>query len=186
MSNEHSLSSRPSAGRVLETARLFIERFDASDAEFILCLLNEAAFLQYIGDRGVRTVEDATAYLERGPIASYERHGFGLWRVSLKGGGPIGMCGLLKRDTLPDVDIGYAFLAASWGNGYAREAVDAVVQHARERLGLARLLAIVSPGNDRSVRLLDRAGFEAAGTTRLPPAEHDVLLFERWLEAHTR
>ena len=127
---------------VLETERLFLRGLDVSDAPFILTLLNEASFLRYIGDKKVRTMQDAEQYILNGPVASYERHGFGLCLVELKQTHtPIGICGLLKRDELPHADIGFAFLPDFWNKGFAYEAAAAVMNDARERLNLDRILA---------------------------------------------
>ena len=112
---------------VLETERLVLRRLCSDDAEFILELLNQPSFLRYIGDKGVRNAEDAVQYIQTGPQASYERFGFGLYLVELKETGvSIGMCGLLKRDSLPDVDVGFAFLSDYWLQGYAFESAAAV------------------------------------------------------------
>ena len=105
--------ARPSVP-VIETPRLALHRLTTDDADFILELLNEPSFLRYIGDKGVRTREDACQYILAGPMASYDRFGFGLYRVERKDSGePIGMCGLLKRESLEDVDVGFAFLPGS-------------------------------------------------------------------------
>lgn len=150
---------------VLKTERLILRHFNVDDdAPFILTLLNEPSFLQYIGDKKVRTIEGARQYLSDGPLASYERHGFGLYLVELKDSNTaIGMCGLLKREELPDPDIGFAFVPEFWNRGYAFEAAGAVMNYARERLKLDRLLAIVNPDNYASIKLLERLGFEFAG-----------------------
>ena len=150
---------------VVETKRLRLRHFTADDAEFVLRLLNEPSFLQNIGDRGVRDVDDAVRYLENGPIASYAQHGHGLNAVLLKESGePIGMCGLLKREQYDDVDVGYAFLPEFWGQGYAVEAASAVLEHGRRTLGLTRAIALVSPGNAGSVRVLEKLGFAFSRT----------------------
>ena len=142
---------------VVETERLILRRFQLDDAPFILTLLNEPSFLQYIGDKKVRTLEDAREYLSNGPIASYERNGFGLNLVELKDPhASIGMCGLLKREELPEPDIGFAFLPDFWSKGFAYEAAAAVMNDARERLKLRRILAIVNPDNYASIKLLHR------------------------------
>lgn len=152
----------------LLTDRLELREFDAGDAAFILRLLNEPSFLRHIGDRQVRTLDDARRYIETGPAASYARHGFGLYRVGLREAGTaIGMCGLLQRDTLPHPDLGFAFLPAYWSRGYARESAQAVLRDARVRLGLGRILAITSPDNDSSGRLLLRLGFRYESTQPL-------------------
>ncbi len=144
----------------IETERLELVEFTEEDAEFVLQLVNEPSFLRYIGDRGVRTLADARKYIADGPVAGYARHGHGLLRVVRKAGGvAVGMCGVLKRDTLPDPDIGFSFLPAYWSQGYAFESAAAVMKHAREILGLGRILAITTQDNIPSMRLLDRLGF---------------------------
>jgi len=165
---------------VLETERLVLRRLTADDAGFILELLNDPAFLRYIGDKGVRTRADACRYIETGPVASYERHGFGLYRVELKDGGePIGMCGLLKRDYLPDVDIGFALLPRHRSKGYAFESASAVLAHARDTLGLKRVLAITSPDNVASIGLLADLGFRFERMARPAENEPEVKVFLR-------
>jgi len=162
----------------LATERLRLRPFDLGDAAFALRLLNEPGFLRHIGDKGVRTLEDARAYLADGPLASYARHGFGLLAVVPRAGGePLGMCGLLKRDVLPDPDVGFALLAAHEGRGYAFEAASAVLADARERLGLARIVALVAPDNARSIRLLERLGMFPEGAVRLAEGDAPCRLF---------
>ncbi|MDX1546742.1 MAG: GNAT family N-acetyltransferase [Rhodothermales bacterium] len=145
---------------ILETERLVLGTLTPEDEAFILDLLNQPSFLRFIGDRGVRTRADARAYIQNGPLQSYARHGFGLYRVALKGGAsPIGICGLLKRDSLEHPDLGFAFLPAYWSKGYASEAARAVLGFARETLGLHRILAITSVENEASMALLRKLGF---------------------------
>ena len=161
---------------VLETERLVLRWVTIDDAPFILELLNEPSFLEFIGDKGVRNLDDARNYILTGPVASYQRFGFGLYLVVLKPDAtPIGMCGLLKRDTLPDVDVGYAFRPDFWSRGFAFEAAAAVLAHGREAFGLARIVAITSPDNAASKALLLKLGlrFEAA----LVLADKDTHLF---------
>jgi [ribosomal protein S5]-alanine N-acetyltransferase len=164
---QRAKTARGSAGLVAETERLELREFTAADAPFVLRLLNEPSFIHNIGDRGVRTADDASRYLRDGPIASYAQHRHGLYLVALKSSSqPIGMSGLLKRDEVHDVDLGYAFLPEFWSNGYAREAAVAVLGIARE-LRLPRIAAFVSPGNAASIRLLQKLGFVHAGETKL-------------------
>lgn len=145
----------------IETERLVLRRLTLDDAEFILGLLNEPSFLQYIGDKGVRTLDDARDYVLKGPIATYEKHGFGLYLVLLKAGQiPIGMCGLLKRDTLPDVDIGFSYLPQFWGKGYALESALAVLDEGKCVFGLERIVGLVKPGNQGSIRVLQKLGMK--------------------------
>ena len=165
--------------QVLDTERLSLHRLTFDDAEFILRLVNEPSWLEFIGDKGVRSLEDARHYLGTGPMASYERHGFGLYLVKRKSDGErLGMCGLIKRDALPDVDIGFAFLPEHWGKGYAHEASAAVLEHAQRDFKLARILAITSPHNDSSIRVLERIGLRFERLMELAPGD-PVKLFAR-------
>ena len=163
---------------VLETERLLLRPFTVDDAEFILTLLNEPSFLRYIGDKHVRNLEDARQYILNGPVASYERNGFGLCLVKLKTSNtPIGMCGLLKREELPDPDIGFAFLPDFWKQGFGLEAATAVLNDARERLRLQRILAITSLDNEASIKLLERLLFRFEKITNLSANGEQVKLF---------
>jgi RimJ/RimL family protein N-acetyltransferase len=163
---------------VLRTPRLDLRKMSENDAGFIIELLNDADFVRYIGDKGVRTVEDAVQYLETGPIASYQRFGFGLYLVEVRETGEaIGMCGLLKRDTLEDVDIGFAYLPRHRSRGYAVEAATAVLRHARASLGLGRIVAITSQDNEGSARVLKKVGFKYERLIRQPHDENELKLF---------
>src|SRR5438309_9403998 len=163
---------------ILETDRLRIRRLSQDDAVFILRLLNQPSFIQNIGDRGVRTLDDARAYILKGPVASYEKFGFGLWMVETKPRAtPIGICGLLKREVLEDVDIGYALLPEFWSQGYALEAACAVVLYAREKLGLKRVAAVTNSDNQSSIRLLEKIGFKYERMVRLSEDAAEIKLF---------
>ena len=170
----------------LETPRLRLRRMTEDDAPFVLELLNQPSFLRYIGDKGVRTLEDARQYVRTGPAASYERHGFGLYVVELKGAGPdaggaqpLGINGLLRRDYLDAPDIGFAFLPRAWSQGYARESAEAVLAEGRERFGLRRVLAITSPDNEASIGLLARLGFRFERRVRPTPGEGEINVYAR-------
>jgi ribosomal-protein-alanine N-acetyltransferase len=166
------------ARTVLETERLVLRRMTLNDDAFIRTLLNEPSFLRYIGDRGVRTLDDARRYIADGPLASYDRVGFGLYVVETKDDGmPIGICGLLKRDTLEHPDIGFAFLPWFWSRGYAFESATAVLQYSRTSLGIGTIFAIASPENDASIKLLQRLGFAYEGTRRLSEGASEVKVF---------
>jgi RimJ/RimL family protein N-acetyltransferase len=163
---------------VLETERLRLRQLSTDDAEFVLELLNEPSFLRYIGDRGVRNLEDARQYILNRVITSYERNGFGLYLVELREGRtPIGISGLVKRATLPDADIGFAFLPAYWSKGYALESAAAVMNYARDGLGLNRILAITSPDNEASARLLGKIGLQFERLIKLSEDAEEVKLF---------
>lgn len=149
------------AAPVLETARLALRRLVPADAPFILELLNDPSWLRFIGDKNVRSLEDARAYIQNGPMKMYAERGFGLWLVERKADRePLGICGLVKREQLADVDLGFAFLPRHWLQGYARESAEGVLAHARTSVGLRRIVAITSPGNEASCRLLERVGFQ--------------------------
>ena len=163
-----------------ETARLRLRRQTLADAPAVLALLNDPDFIANIGDRGVRTLDEAQRYIEAGAIASYAAHGFGLWLVERKAdGAPLGVCGLVKRPQLPNVDLGYALLPAFRGQGYAREAVAATLEHAHSAHGLTRLIAVVDPANAPSRRLLEAFGFAFERMVRMAPEEPEILLLAR-------
>lgn len=161
----------------LITARLTLREFVDADAPFIVTLLNQPSFIQFIGDKGVRSVDDAKKYITSGPIESYQRHGFGLYLVELKDRKPIGMCGVLKRESLPDPDLGFAFLPQYWGKGYAFEAASAALDQARDFFRLARILAITNPDNDASIKLLGKLGFQFERVMKLSSDADEVKLF---------
>src|SRR5882762_9329715 len=163
---------------ILETDRLQLRRLSLDDAEFILRLLNEPSFIQNIGDRGVRTIDDARGYIIQGPITSYEKFGFGLWMVETRSPiAQIGICGLLKRDVLDDVDIGYALLPEFCSQGYALESASAVISYATEKLGLKRVLAVTNSDNQSSIRLLEKMGFKYERMVRLSADSAEIKLF---------
>ncbi len=165
---------------VFETQRLSLRRFEAEDAEFVLALVNDPSWLRFIGDKGVRTLEQARDYIESGPKAMYARTGFGLYLVQVRETGvPVGMCGLIKRDALDDVDIGFAFLDAFRGQGYAQEAAAGTLEHGRSAYGLTRIVAIVKPDNDRSIRLLGKLGMSPERRLTLPGSDAELELFAR-------
>ena len=163
---------------VIETERLVLSRLSADDAEFILELLNEPSFLRFVGDKGVRTLDDARTYINGGPVDSYERFGFGLYLVVLKDdGSPIGICGLVKRDSFENADIGFAFRPAYWSKGYAVESTAAVLAYATTVLGLKRVIAITSPDNLKSIHVLEKIGLRFEKMARLSENGADLKLF---------
>jgi ribosomal-protein-alanine N-acetyltransferase len=163
---------------VIRTARLQLREMELRDGEFILQLLNEAAFLRFIGDKGVRTLSDARDYIRKGPMDSYRRFGFGLYLASLRDGGtPIGICGLVKRDNLADVDVGFAFLSRYWSQGYATESAAAVLGDGWERLQLPRIVAITAPDNHGSIAVLERIGLRFERMIRLTENSEELKLF---------
>ena len=146
--------------QVLQTPRLTLRPLTPDDAAFIVELVNDPSWLRFIGDKNIRDVEGARRYLAEGPIRMYEQHGFGMLCVeSRETGERVGVCGLVKRDKLEDVDLGYALRPRHWGQGLAREAAVEVMRHATEDLGMRRVVAITAPGNAASQRLLEKLGF---------------------------
>ena len=166
---------------MLATSRLFIRPFIEDDAAFIVDLLNDPDWLRFIGDRKVRSLDDARVYLRNGPIAAVARNGHGLMQVLLRADDgcevPIGMCGLIKREGLADVDLGFAFLPAWRQQGYAREAAEAVLRHGRDQLGLGRVVAITLPDNVASTRLLISLGMRFDSMMQLPPDPQPLALY---------
>jgi RimJ/RimL family protein N-acetyltransferase len=156
---------------ILETERLRLREVTFADAAFIVRLLNDPAWLEFIGDRGVRTEEDARTYLTNGPLKMQREHGFALWVVEGKAdGAATGVCGLLQRPALDDVDLGYAFLPEFRGRGLAREAAAAVLAHGARVHGLRRIIALTAPNNASSIRVLEALGFTFERTIPFPTA----------------
>jgi RimJ/RimL family protein N-acetyltransferase len=163
---------------VAQTERLTLRRLTGQDAEFMLEVLNDPSFLRFIGDRGVRTAEQARDYILKGPVESYERLGYGMYLAELKDRHvPIGLCGLVKRDYLPQPDIGFAFLPAFRSKGYAFEAANALIKHAREEVGLSQVLAITSQDNVASISMLRKLGFGFERLIHAPGEEALINLF---------
>jgi len=164
--------------RVLETERLSLRQLAADDAAFMLELLNDPSFILNIGDRGVRTEDDARRYVLNGPAASYAKHGYGLYLVELKATGePIGICGLVKRDYLDDPDVGFAFLPRFRLTGYAYESATAVSAYAFGTLGVQRVLAIAAPDNAGSQRVLEKIGLRFERMITPPGESREIRLF---------
>jgi RimJ/RimL family protein N-acetyltransferase len=163
---------------VLQTDRLALREFSTDDDAFVLDLLNQPSFLHYIGDRGVRTLEDARTYISRGPLTSYGELGYGLYVVTLKDDStPMGMCGIVHKPWLNAPDIAYAFLPQFEGRGYASEAAHAVLEHARRQFGLAVVLGVVTFDNAGSIRVLEKLGFAHESTVIDPRTNTQLLLF---------
>ncbi len=160
----------------LTTERLTIRQLTPADAPFMLALLNSPLWLRFIGDRNVHTLEDAARYIENGAMQSYEQHGFGSYRVSLRDTGEvIGTCGLFRRDTLPDIDLGFAFLPGYEWKGYGYESASAVLAYATNELKLARLTAFCNPENRASIALIEKLGFQFE--RRIQYGEKESLLY---------
>lgn len=165
------------AASILETERLTLVELNTDDAPFVLRIVNEPSWLQYIGDRGVRNMNDARQYILDGPVKSYKEHGFGLYLAKLKNGTPIGLCGLLKREALEDVDVGFAFLPEYTGHGYAYESASAVMEYGRTALGLGRIVAITAMDNHKSIKLLQKLGLSFEKVIKLDKDEEECKLF---------
>jgi [ribosomal protein S5]-alanine N-acetyltransferase len=162
---------------LIQTERMLLRQLDEGDAAFILQLLNEAAFLKFIGDKGVRNLEDARAYIREGPQQSYQQHGFGLYAACLRDATPIGICGLLKRAGLDDVDVGFAFLERYRRQGYAVEAAAAALAYGRQTLNLRRVVAITSKDNVGSIAVLKRIGLVFERMITMSPDREELKLF---------
>jgi len=183
--------------KILETERLVLREVDAGDDAFMLDLLNQPSFIRYIGDRHVRDLEQSRTFIESRYRASYRDNGFGLYAVELKSehtdenasgqnirnpkpdipNQVIGICGFVRRDTLPDADIGFAFLPQFEGKGYAFESASAVMDYGKNVLGLKRVLAITSLDNDSSIKLLGKLGFKFDRLVTLGSDTEEIRLF---------
>jgi ribosomal-protein-alanine N-acetyltransferase len=162
----------------IETSRLKLRWLDLTDADFIYRLVNDPHWLRFIGDKQVDDLDGARGYIEAGPRAMYRQFGFGLNRVALKDSDTaIGICGLLQRESLPHPDLGFAFLPEYRGQGYAREAADAILQHAYLILRRMQVAAIVNPDNLSSIKLLDKLGFRIDKQIQIEPNQESVDLY---------
>ena len=164
----------------IQTERLVLRELTIADAPFILELLNEPDWLRFIGDKGVKTLAEATNYIQSGPQQMYAACGMGLLLTELKADAtPVGICGLIKRDNLPDVDIGFAFLSRFGGAGYAVEAAQALVLHAKQNLHLNRVVATTLAKNLKSIKLLERIGLKFEQMLQLEKNAPELMLFAR-------
>jgi len=164
--------------KILETERTILREVTKDDGEFILDLLNQPSFIRYIGDRNVRTLEQARDYIESRFMESYKKFGFGMWAVDLKEmHAPVGICGFVKRESLPDADIGFAFLPQYEKKGYAYESAVAVMEYGKSVLGLKTILAITSLDNESSGKLLEKINFKFERLIKLPPENEELKLF---------
>lgn len=174
----HSRNANELPQVIIETDRLILRQLTVDDAEFILELLNDPGWLRYIGDRGIRNLADARQYIVDGPVASYQRNGFGLYLVESKDSKmPMGICGLIQREELEDVDIGFAFLPQFGRKGFAFEAASAVMDHAAYELGIQRIVAITSWDNLRSIKLLEKLGMQFQEIIKLSEDDPGTRLF---------
>ncbi len=163
---------------IIETERLIIRKFIVDDADFMLKLLNTPNWLRFIGDRNVRTLEQAEQYLINGYIRSYQDFGFGFYVVSLKETQEsIGICGIVKREGLEDVDIGFAFFQKFMGKGYGYESASAVLNYALNKLKIKRIVAIVDPENVVSIALIKKIGMQFERMIRVSPKDIELMLF---------
>jgi len=163
---------------IYETNRLRLKEFTLNDSEFIVELLNSPGWLQFIGDRNINTEEQAKNYLENGPIKSYKENGYGLWLVEKKDDSiAIGMCGIIKRETLDHPDIGFAFLPGFIGKGYAFEIASATMEYAKHQLNISKILAITVSNNSKSIRLLEKIGLKFIKPINFPVSKEELLLY---------
>lgn len=163
---------------IVETSRLILRHIAIQDATFILALLNDSSFLQYVGDKQVRNIESAQNYILEGPVASYQIYGYGLYLVELiETREPIGICGVIKRDFLDHAELGFALMPGYRGNGYAFESALATVDFARDKLRLTQIIAITDPGNVNSIKLLEKLGMTFDKRLELPGADKQLNLY---------
>ncbi len=167
--------------QILETERLILRQFTLDDAAFILELLNTPTWLRFIGDRGVHSIEDAENYLRNGSLKSYAENGFGFYAVVEKESKKaIGMCGLIKRDTLPDIDIGFAFVPNLISKGFGYEIASATLDYAFNVLKIKRIVAIVNPENEKSIGLIKKIGMQFEEMIKFGEEAKELMLFSKY------
>ena len=177
---ENKVNNSIEMNMIFETARVRVRvrEFSLDDTAFVIELLNSPGWQEYIGQRDVKTKEQAESYLQNGPFKSYREHGFGLWLVEKKDGPEaIGMCGIIKRDPLENPDIGFAFLPEHAGKGYAFEAASATLSFAGDRLGISTMWAVTLPNNKKSIRLLEKIGLTFIRTVTFPGGQEELCLY---------
>ena len=162
---------------IVETPRLRIRELTVDDAEFIFGLVNEPSFLENIGDKGVRNLEDARQFILEGPWASHRERGYGQFLVELKDGDPIGVCGVLYREALDVSDIGCAFLPQYWRRGYALEAARAVMEYGRSTLGIEKIVGLTSEENIASIKALEKLGMSFERTVKMSDDDPGTALY---------
>ena len=176
--------SAPMNATVLRTRRLSLRRFELADAPFMFELVNQRSFKEFIGDKGVATLDDARSYIEDGPLAAYDERGYGPYMVEDSGNGvAVGMCGLFKRENLEHPDLGFAFLERYFKRGFALESSLGVMRYADEVLGLPVLTAIVDPGNARSIALIEKLGFGFDGMYSVPEEQKELRYYTYHFES---
>ncbi|OUR93963.1 GNAT family N-acetyltransferase [Flavobacteriales bacterium 34_180_T64] len=166
---------------IAETERLLISKFTLADAPFFLELVNTPNWIKYIGERNINTIAQAEDAIKKGHLKSYKTHGFGFYTLQLKSENnkTIGTCGLIKRETLEYADIGFAMLPNYEGKGFGYESSMAILKLANELFKLKKVLAITSPTNQNSIRLIEKIGLSYE--KRVKPFEDDeeLLLFAK-------
>lgn len=163
---------------VLETDRLLLRKLTLNDSEFIIELLNDPSFIKYIGDKKVRTVQEAHKYILNGPVSSYKKNGFGLYLVLLKETAvPIGICGLIKRDNLENVDVGFAFMPAYRRKGFAYESASAVVEYGKRNFNLKKIVGVTVPDNTGSIAVLEKIGLKYERMVKMNQDEPEIRLY---------
>jgi len=162
----------------LQTERLSLRRLTLDDAELMLAVWNDPAFIRHVGDRGIRTIDAARVALQEGALKLFSDYGYGPFRVALIADDtPVGVCGLFRREGLEEPDIGFSILPQHWRKGYAFEAASAVVRHAKTDIRLERLTAVVSTENAASVALIEKLGLQFERMQRLPGDNDDVAVY---------
>jgi RimJ/RimL family protein N-acetyltransferase len=166
----------------IETERLFLRRVTLDDSDLMLAVWNDPAFVRNVGDRGIRTTEQAHDAMQAGALKLYEDYGYGPYSMVLKSNGSqIGICGLFKRENLEDPDIGFAVLPEFCSRGYAGEAAFAVLAHARDDLGIRKVTAIVSPTNAPSIGLIEKLGLAFETMIAMPGDDEEISLYSATL-----
>ncbi len=166
---------------IAKTTRLRIRELAIEDAEFVLALVNEPSFVSNIGDKGLRSLADAKRFILEGPWTYQQKPGYGQFAVELEeNGDPIGVCGLLFRESLNLTDIGFAVLPQYWRRGFAFEAAEAVLRYGQSTLGLKKIVGLTSENNLASIRLLEKLGMKFEKTVKMSDDDPGTVVYSRW------
>jgi len=166
---------------IAETDRLLLSKITIDDAPFILELVNTPDWIKYIGDRNIKTVEQAETHIKNNQLKCYETHGFGYYKLQVKAENlkTIGTSGLLRRDNLEHVDIGFSFIPDYHGKGYGFEAASEIMKLAKDKFNIKTLCAITLPINQPSINLLEKLGLSYQKTVKPFEDDEELLLFAK-------
>jgi len=156
----------------LETARLRLRLFTPDDVQVMFELNSDPEVIKYAEATPTRNLKEARERLEQGPLADYEKYGYGRFAVELKETGKvIGFCGIKYIPEIELPEVGYRYLKAYWGRGIGTEAARVCVDFARDDLKISKLIALIIPENTASIRLSEKLGMTRGPLIRIYDVE---------------